>query len=71
MEYTQHNDYQQNKPSNGKKYGPIVLIGTVILLLIIFWSRITVTIPAGYGGVLYRLFGGGIDTTRTYEEGFH
>ena len=39
--------------------------------MIVFWNRITVTIPAGNGGVLYRLFGGGIDTTKTYEEGFH
>ena len=71
MEFTQTSGYQQNKPSNNKKYGPIVLIGILVLLLIIFWSRITVTIPAGHGGVLYRLFGGGIDTSKTYEEGFH
>ena len=71
MEYTQQTGYQQNKPSNNKKYGPFILIGVVVLLLIIFWSRITVTIPAGHGGVLYRLFGGGIDTSKTYEEGFH
>ena len=65
MEYTQQSGYQQNKPSNGKKYGPVILIGVLVLLLIIFWSRITVTIPAGHGGVLYRLFGGGIDTSKT------
>ena len=65
MEYTQQSGYQQNKPSNNKKYTPFILIGVVVLLLIIFWSRITVTIPAGHGGVLYRLFGGGIDTSKT------
>ena len=48
MEYTQQSGYQQNKPSNNKKYGPFILIGIVVLLLIIFWSRITVTIPAGH-----------------------
>jgi regulator of protease activity HflC (stomatin/prohibitin superfamily) len=36
-----------------------------------FWGRITKTIPAGHGGVLFRLFGGGVDTSKTYEEGFH
>ncbi len=31
----------------------------------------TVTIPAGHGGVLFKLFSGGVDTERTYKEGFH
>lgn len=31
----------------------------------------TVTIEAGHGGVLFRTFGGGVDTTETYGEGFH
>lgn len=62
---------QQNQENPLKKYTPIIIIACVILLLIIFWSRITVTIPAGHGGVLFRLFGGGVDTSRTYEEGFH
>ncbi|MCP4550523.1 MAG: prohibitin family protein, partial [Bacteroidetes bacterium] len=38
---------------------------------IIFWSRMTITIDAGHGGVLFRTFGGGIDTENTYDEGFH
>ncbi len=62
---------QQNQENPLKKYTPVIIIAGVILLLIIFWSRITVTIPAGHGGVLFRLFGGGVDTSRTYEEGFH
>lgn len=62
---------QENSNFNKKKYTPYVVVGGIVLLLIIFWSRITVTVPAGYGGVLYRLFGGGVDTTRTFEEGFH
>ena len=70
MEYTQESNHQGNKPSN-KKLAPIVIVVVAVLLLIVFWSRITVTIPAGHGGVLYRLFGGGIDTSKTYEEGFH
>lgn len=70
MEYTQESNRQGNRPSN-KKLAPIVIAVIAVLLLIVFWSRITVTIPAGHGGVLYRLFGGGIDTSKTYEEGFH
>ena len=66
MEFTQQNG-QYNKPSN-KKFTPIIIAIVALLLVIVFWNRITVTIPAGNGGVLYRLFGGGIDTTKTYEE---
>ena len=69
MEFTQQNG-QYNKPSN-KKFTPIIIAIVALLLVTVFWNRITVTIPAGNGGVLYRLFGGGIDTTKTYEEGFH
>ena len=69
MEFTQQNG-QYNKPSN-KKFTPIIIAIVALLLVIVFWNRITVTIPAGNGGVLYRLFGGGIDTTKTYEEGLH
>lgn len=69
MEFTQQNG-QYNKTSN-KKFTPIIIAIVALLLVIVFWNRITVTIPAGNGGVLYRLFGGGIDTTKTYEEGFH
>lgn len=29
------------------------------------------TIPAGHGGVLFRPFGGGVDTSKVYGEGFH
>ena len=61
MEFTQQNG-QYNKPSN-KKFTPIIIAIVALLLVIVFWNRITVTIPAGNGGVLYRLFGGGIDTT--------
>lgn len=65
-------EYQQQNPQNPlKKHTPLLIILGAVLLLIIFWSRITVTIPAGHGGVLFRLFGGGVDTGRTYEEGFH
>ncbi|MFO8129310.1 MAG: prohibitin family protein [Bacteroidales bacterium] len=56
---------------NLKKIIPIGVIILAIILLIVFWSRMTVTIESGHGGVLFRTFGDGIDTTKTYSEGFH
>lgn len=69
MEYSQQSN--NHDPNSLKKYTPIFIIIGIIFLLIVFWGRITKTIPAGHGGVLFRLFGGGVDTSRTYEEGFH
>lgn len=68
MEYSQQSD---NQKSGIKRYTPLLIVIGIVLLLIIFWNRITVTIPAGHGGVIFRLFGGGVDTTKTYDEGFH
>ncbi|MFH1937524.1 MAG: prohibitin family protein, partial [Bacteroidota bacterium] len=56
---------------NWKRVAPVILIVVGVILLIIFWARMTVTVDAGHGGVLFRTFGGGIDTTRTFGEGFH
>jgi len=56
---------------NIKKILPIGIIIIAIILIIVFWNNMTVTIEAGHGGVLFRKFGGGIDTTKTYSEGFH
>lgn len=50
---------------------PTALIVIGVILLIIFWAKMTLTIEAGHGGVLFKTFGGGIDTTQTYGEGFH
>ncbi len=60
-----------NEELNFKKILPIAIIIGVVLLIIVFWSRMTVSIPGGHGGVLFKLFAGGIDTERTYGEGFH
>ncbi len=52
----------------------IVSIGAIFIAVIfvfVFFSRMTVTVDAGHAGVMFRLFGGGIDTTQTYSEGFH
>ncbi|MCD4746644.1 MAG: prohibitin family protein [Bacteroidales bacterium] len=56
---------------NLKKVVPIIIIVIAIILLIVFWSRMTVTVEAGHGGVLFRTFGGGIDTEHPFDEGFH
>ncbi|MCK4360615.1 MAG: prohibitin family protein [Bacteroidales bacterium] len=56
---------------NLKKIVPVAIIIVAIILIIVFWSKMTITIDAGEGGVLFRRFGGGVDTSRTYGEGFH
>jgi regulator of protease activity HflC (stomatin/prohibitin superfamily) len=62
---------QQQQEFNFKRIVPIAIIGAAVILLIIFWSRMTITIEAGHGGVMFRTFGGGVKTDRTYGEGFH
>ncbi|HJN05363.1 MAG TPA: prohibitin family protein [Bacteroidales bacterium] len=54
-----------------RKALPIGIVVIVIIFIIIFWSRMTTTIEAGHAGVLFKTFGGGIDTTQTFGEGFH
>ncbi|OFY49550.1 MAG: peptidase [Bacteroidetes bacterium GWF2_41_31] len=61
----------QQPEFNIKKVLPIAIIFGALVFIIIFWSRMTVTIKGGYGGVLFQTFVGGIDTTNTYGEGFH
>ena len=69
MEYSQQSNNRNNNEL--RKYTPIIIVVAAIFLVILFWGRITKTIPAGHGGVMFRLFGGGVDISRTYEEGFH
>lgn len=49
----------------------IVLAIVLVILVIVFGSRMTTTIEAGHAGVLFKTFGGGLDTKNTYGEGFH
>lgn len=53
-----------------KKLFPIGITVLVLILVIASWSRMTVTVPAGHAGVLFRLLSG-VDTVNTYGEGFH
>ncbi len=43
----------------------------IIIALIIFVSKAAVTIGPGEGGVIFERFGDGINTEKTYGEGFH
>jgi regulator of protease activity HflC (stomatin/prohibitin superfamily) len=61
----------QQQELNLKKVLPIAIIAGAIILVIIFWSRMTITIESGHGGVLFKTFGGGLKVEKTYGEGFH
>ena len=49
----------------------ISIVAGLVVFVIIFWTSMTVTIPAGHGGVLFQLFQGGLKMDKTYGEGFH
>jgi regulator of protease activity HflC (stomatin/prohibitin superfamily) len=49
----------------------IITVAVTAILLLVLWQTSTVTIDSGEAGVLYRQFGGGTVTERTYPEGFH
>ena len=54
-----------------KRVAPIAIVVAAVIFIIIFWSRMTITIEAGHAGVLFRTFMSGVDTEKTYSEGFH
>ena len=54
---------------NIRKYRPLIVLGAILMILLLSWSSITVTIPAGHRGVLFKKFGGGIVQDYTYGEG--
>jgi len=43
----------------------------VVVVLLIGVLKMSITINAGEAGVLFKTFGGGVDTAQTYGEGFH
>ncbi|WP_375238696.1 prohibitin family protein [Aurantibacter sp.] len=51
------------------KIGIPVIAGIVFLIILV--TKSAVTIGPGEGGVIFERFGGGIDTSQTYGEGFH
>ena len=48
-----------------------LIVGGVIVFLLIGIFKMSITINAGEAGVLFKTFGGGVDTEKTYGEGFH
>ncbi len=64
------NNYNQPEFDSAKLKRIIIPIIMGIIALI-FISKSSITIKAGEAGVLFRTFGGGVETDRTYDEGFH
>lgn len=63
---------RQPQEFNASKIYPIVIVAVSVILLIIFWSRMTVTIPAGNRGVVFYTFSDGINLEESaLDEGFH
>lgn len=72
MSTNYENQNQGPQLNLGNKFSFMVMIlGGGLLMLILFWSQMTVTIGPGEGGVLFKKFGGGVDIETTYKEGFH
>lgn len=63
--------YNIDRPQVPKFFKFGVLGFVILLFLLIILFRSAVRIPAGQAGVLYKTFGGGIVTDKTYGEGFH
>lgn len=49
----------------------LILLGVVVFFFLFLLIRSATTIESGAAGVLYKRFGGGVDTTQTLGEGFH
>lgn len=47
----------------------LTIIGVILALF--FLTKSVVTIDSGYAGVIYQPFSNGVDTKRTYGEGYH
>ena len=58
---------------NQNKIASLGIITFVLIILLIALSNsLFVTIDAGYRGVLFKRFGGGLDmTSAPYDQGFH
>ncbi len=66
---------QQRQPQgdlNMKKVLPLALIVGAVVIVIMFWSSMTVTIGAGQAGVVFNTFNKGINLDEAaMDEGFH
>ena len=60
-----NNQVELNFPKGG------IFFIIIAVVAVIFISKSTVTIGPGEGGVVFERFGDGINTEKTYSEGFH
>jgi regulator of protease activity HflC (stomatin/prohibitin superfamily) len=66
--------HQEKNPElfNPKALTKFIIIGVVALIIFLVLSNTTfLTIKPGEKGVLFKRFGGGLDKTHIYNEGFH
>lgn len=64
-------DREYRPEFNFRRYLPIGIVVIVAILLLAFGGRMFVRIGSGEAGTIFRTFAGGIDTVKTYGEGFH
>ena len=63
------NNFEMPEMGAWPKKTVLTIIGAIVAILFLFKS--VVTIDSGYAGVIYQPFSNGVDTKRTYGEGFH
>jgi regulator of protease activity HflC (stomatin/prohibitin superfamily) len=63
------NNFEMPEMGAWPKKTVLTIIGAIVAIFFLFKS--VVTIDSGYAGVIYQPFSNGVDTKRTYGEGFH
>lgn len=63
------NNFEMPQMGTWPKKTALTIIGAIIAIFFLFKS--VVTIDSGYAGVIYQPFSNGVDTKRTYGEGYH
>lgn len=63
------NNFEMPQMGTWPKKTVLTIIGVILALF--FLTKSVVTIDSGYAGVIYQPFSKGVDTKRTYGEGFH
>jgi regulator of protease activity HflC (stomatin/prohibitin superfamily) len=55
----------------GRLPGSLIIGAIIVIIILIFSSATFLTIDAGERGVLFKRFGGGLETEKIYRPGFH
>lgn len=63
------NNFEMPQMGTWPKKTVLTIIGVILALF--FLTKSVVTIDSGYAGVIYQPFSNGVDTKRTYGEGYH